>query len=633
MKVAANKGFSNSPNKLVPLSLVLVYAFLISLSLYLAYSLRFDFEIPTGYRRQFLLLLLLIVPLKLFFLLVFGQFRQILSYFSIPDLTRIFYALCSASFVLLFSWLFVDHQDWRIPRGVILADLLFSLVFMVGFRTAIRLWNEKKAPMKVEKSGRVAQKRLGIFGAGSAGASLASELLSKPYLGLVPVVFLDDDINKIGKKLHGIPVLNASEPLQNITEKYGFSRLAIAMPSIRASRIKEVVSWAAEAKVETNIVPSLHDLSTGRVRIEELRQVRVEDVLGRDPVDLDDASIARLVTGKTVWVTGAGGSIGSEIARQVLALDPAKLVLLDHSEAALFEIQFDLLRKDMSAPLQLLVADAGDRNWMRINMRQHKPDIVFYAAAYKHVHLMELQPWQALRNNTIHFHHFAEMMAEAGVAKLVLISTDKAIRPNSVMGASKRLAEWSMLALQQKYPNTKMISVRFGNVLESSGSVIPIFRRQIAEGGPVTVTDPEATRYFMTIPEAVGLVLQATFMGQGNEVFVLNMGDPVRILDLARQMIQLSGFVPDKEICIIFTGLRPGEKLHEELDSHCENIEPTAHPRIWKYRVENTPLLLQYEPWILSLEKDLNDLSSTDLKERIRTFVTDYVPAADPSSN
>lgn len=613
------------PGWLIPLGLLVAYGAACTASFVLAYGIRFEFEIPSSYMRQMVLSLLYVIPLKLLLLAAFGQFRHLLGYFSIPDLNRVFFALLIASLILYGLRMIFDEDRKGIPQGVILADLLFSLVFIVGFRTGLRIYREKFAVEPRADERRKPRRRIGIVGAGSAGATLAAELLAKPHLGLRPVVFLDDDPAKEGKTLHGVPVLSAGKSLAEMGERFNLDALAIAMPSINATRIREFVARAAEAKLDTQIVPSLHEITSGRVRIDELRQVQVEDLLGRDPVDLDDAVIAEEIQGKVVCISGAGGSIGAEIARQVLARDPARLILLDHSESALFAIQQSILDYRPDARLEILVADIRDEPPMRILFEKHRPQILFHAAAFKHVPLMEDLPWQAVGNNAIGSWKFAELAVKYEAERFVLISTDKAIRPSSVMGATKRLAEIGIQVLQKRSKATILQAVRFGNVLESSGSVIPTFRKQIARGGPVTVTDPEVTRYFMTIPEAVGLVLQSACMGKGGEVFVLDMGTPVKILELAREMIELSGFVPDQEIEIHFTGLRPGEKLHEDLNDLLENAVETAHPRIRNYRECNSKPE-NYEEWLSQKETNMFRMSKEELKQAMVEMVPEYIP-------
>ncbi|MEM0965512.1 MAG: nucleoside-diphosphate sugar epimerase/dehydratase [Verrucomicrobiota bacterium] len=612
--------------------LAIAYAFFFAMSLWLAYDLRFDFLVPEQAQVERLVALSFVIPLKLVCLWLFGQFRGLLSFFRIPDLSRLFFGLLLASTVLLIVRVLEPTGLQVIPRGVLLADFLLSLILLVGFRMGLRVAREKFN----QKSGgrRKKTERIGVIGAGSTGATLAAEFLAKPHLGVNPVVFFDDDPGKVGRDIHGIPIVPIPESFEGATDRFVITTVAIAIPSLNGRRVREILESARAARLETTIIPSLHELSTGRVKIEEMRNIEVEDLLGRESVLVANDSIRDFVKERVVLVTGAGGSIGSEIVRQVASFNPARILLLDHSELAVFSIEQEMRENESGASVTALVADICEPLTMRKILKRYRPAIIFHAAAYKHVPLMETQPWEAVANNAVGTLRIGSLAREFGVERFVLVSTDKAINPTSVMGASKRLAEMAVQSLQESSAcaadatgrsGTKFCSVRFGNVLGSSGSVIPTFRRQIERGGPVTVTHPDVTRYFMTIPEAVGLVLQAAAIGEGGEIFLLDMGKPVKIIDLARQMIQLSGFEPDTEIEIEITGLRPGEKLFEELNYETENSEETVHPRIRALRT-NLGAGAEFEEWMVTLEQDLLSLSESEVKDRIRERVTEYTP-------
>ncbi|MBC2601209.1 polysaccharide biosynthesis protein [Puniceicoccus vermicola] len=602
--------------------LALVYSALFVAALLLAYEVRFDFLIPESYRDQRWWALLYVLPLKLLALFCFGQFRGLLSFFRVPDLNRTFAALFLCSLIFFAIRIFPAPGLVDIPRGIILADLLFSTVGLVGFRMVLRIYREKKGAGPREKHQR---HRVVVIGAGSTGAALAADLLARPQLGLHPVVFLDDDPEKKGRQIHGVPIWGNPEQLEDAAERFSATRIVIAVPTLQARRIREILKTAGNVGLETVIVPSLHELSSGRIRVEEMRRVEVEDLLGRESVPIKVDLIRKIVEGQTVLVTGAGGSIGSELVRQLATLSPKKLLLIDAAENALFEIVEEMREGFPGVDLESWVLDYREWAITRRILETQPPSVIFHAAAYKHVPLMESQPREAVLNNFLGTYQLSKLAIEFGVERFVLISTDKAINPTSVMGCSKRMAEIALQSLQRESQNTKFLAVRFGNVLGSSGSVIPTFRRQIARGGPVTVTHPEVTRYFMTISEAVGLVLQAASLGEGGEIFLLEMGDPIKIIDLARQMIQLSGYEPETEIEIEITGLRPGEKLFEELNYDTETSDETNHPRIRRLQCLSARTE-RFEEWIAELEKDLLTLSREELKKKIAERVPEYQP-------
>jgi FlaA1/EpsC-like NDP-sugar epimerase len=470
--------------------------------------------------------------------------------------------------------------------------------------------------------------RIAVVGAGQTGAQLVADLLGRRGHGLEPVCFLDDDAAKHDLHIHGVPVVGSPARMGELAEKYGVTEIILALPSTSVRRIREVSALAAASNLRVLVVPSMAELAGGSVRASDIRPISVEDILGREPVKLDDAAIADMVKGRVVLVTGAGGSIGLELSRQVAAHGPAKLLLLDQCEVLLYQAEQELIAAGYGALITPLVGDVTDLARMTAAFTTYRPSLVLHAAAHKHVPMMEAQPGEALKNNVEGTWVVAHLAAEHGAEKFVLISSDKAVNPTNVMGASKRLAELMLRSLQARTGGrTSFMAVRFGNVLGSSGSVIPIFRRQIAVGGPVTVTHPDVKRYFMTIPEAVGLVLQSATLGQGGDILVLEMGQPLKIIDVARQLIELSGLRPDVDIEIRIIGLRPGEKLVEELQCEGEQFRPTTHPRVFRFVAAGETSL---PPEALRAQvTDLLRLEPGDCKQGIRRLVPEYVPFAE----
>ncbi|MEI6070400.1 MAG: nucleoside-diphosphate sugar epimerase/dehydratase [Verrucomicrobiae bacterium] len=559
--------------------LTAAYAAILFVALLSALLLRFDFAVPADFWTRFWYSLLWILPLKLALLAVFGQFRSLLTYFSLPDAKRIGAALVTAGIIEAAVWVALAGA-MVIPRGVIASDVLLSFLALGGFRVALRLYREQTLSGRPEDH-QLGRRRVAIIGAGSAGAALVRDIQSRQGLGLEVVCFIDDDQTKIGNRLHGKPVLGPTRKLAEIAESLDLKKVIIAMPTAKPTVIKQLVSQINEAGLDHDILPSVDQLLRRKVTVEHLRHVSPEDLLGREPVQLDDAAIAGLIKGRVVLVTGGGGSIGSELCRQIASHAPAKLIVIERAEPSLFSIEQEL-RRDFGW-LDTIPLAASVCNPERIGsvFEIFRPNLVFHAAAHKHVPLMEAQPAEAVLNNAIGTMIVAEAARKHGCERFVLVSTDKAVNPTNVMGATKRLAELVINGLQHSSNcATRFCSVRFGNVLGSSGSVIPTFRQQITSGGPVTVTHPDVIRYFMSIPEAVGLILQSATLAEEGDVFVLDMGEPIRIQDLARQMIELCGFVPDEEIKIEFIGLRPGEKLFEETIHKGENIVATSHPKI-----------------------------------------------------
>jgi len=606
-------------------ALLLAYTLELSTAFWLAYEVRWDFAVPDTFLTQRLQLLAMVVICKLILLHSFGQFRSMLSYFGLADFSGVVLAMSSASVMMLSLWC-VAAPGASPPRGVILMDFVLSIALLCAFRLFLRVVRARVTSGRVRPG--LDERRIAIIGAGDVGEAFAKELLSRSGGGLRPVVFVDDDPAKIGRSIHGLPVYGPMSKLLEIAPEVQLHELVVAIPTAGPKLIGEIVQLGRRIGVQTQIVPSAVQLASGQVKVDRIRPVAIEDLLGRDPVELDSERIDGLIHDRVVLVTGAGGSIGSELCRQILEKGPRRLVMIDQTEIALFEIENELLATPGGARCILpLIADITDPNSMQAIFAAQRPEIVFHAAAHKHVPLMERQPCEAIKNNTLGTAQLARLASEHGVERFVLISTDKAINPTSVMGCSKRLAE-KALQVRQRTPGNKtcFLAVRFGNVLGSSGSVIPTFRRQIARGGPVTVTHAEMTRYFMTIPEAVGLVLQAATLGTGGEIFILDMGKPVKIIDMARQMIELSGFKPDVDIEVRITGLRPGEKLYEELRHTDESHETTTHPRVYRLKAIPGAVAEQDDGWLTTLRTVAATGNAAEIKTAMKQLVPEYTP-------
>lgn len=599
-----------------------LYTGVLTLSLWLSCELRYGFEVPVGTADWWLRMTPLVVAIKLGFLYGFGQFTGWLTYFSIPELRRLTRAMLSGSLVIALL-------DWRLGEGgasvpMLIIDLVFSFAGISACRVGLRVLAMQH--VAVACGPKRLLRRVGIIGAGDAGAMLARELESNRRAGMAPVAFFDDDRNKWGSRVHEIPVVGGPEMLSDDPSVLELDEVIIAMPSAPARRIKEVVTMLSRSAVKFQTVPSLAQLATGQVEVSHLRKVEIEDLLGREPVALQTDEIRDVLQGKVVLVTGAGGSIGSELCRQIAPFEPKVLLIVERAEGNLYHIEQELTALGFRGKFVPLVADILDQERMEGLFRKHGPQVVFHAAAHKHVPMMESQPGEAIRNNSIGTARLAELSLRTGVERFLMISTDKAINPTNVMGTTKRLGEIFVQSLHEANPGrTKFMAVRFGNVLGSSGSVIPLFKKQIIAGGPVTVTHPEVTRYFMTIPEAVGLVLQTVAQGEGGEIFVLDMGRPVKIADLAQQLIELSGLKPGVDINIEYVGLRPGEKLYEELSYQGENIAETRHPKIMRLVCQAEPIS-QVRANFLRLEERVSDPSPESLKQLLHQLVPEYRP-------
>ncbi|MCX7196139.1 MAG: nucleoside-diphosphate sugar epimerase/dehydratase [Proteobacteria bacterium] len=585
----------------------------------LAYLLRFNFEPPPHFIDEMLHTLIWVVPLQSIIFWRFGLYRGLWRYASVTDLRQIFLAVLTAAALIPFVlWMF--RISAVIPRSVLVIDPALLLLVMGGSRFIYRLWKEHGFYRNLKLN----MEPVLVLGASDAAVGLSKELARSRDWRLVG--FLDDNVDKHGRILNGIKVLGALDSLPQWAERMTVKQAIVAMPSASHQVRKRSIEICNQARVKVLTVPSFDDLLSGRVAISQLRAVELDDLLGRDPVQLDAVGLQELFTSKTVLVTGAGGSIGSELCRQIINFKPRTLVMLELSEFALYNMEQELAAKFDGLDIVCLIGDVRDAARLDQVFSEYKPTVVFHAAAYKHVPLMEQHnAWQAIRNNVLGTWSVATAAQRHGVAKFVLISTDKAVNPTNVMGASKRLAEMVCQGLQQS-GGTRFIMVRFGNVLGSTGSVIPKFREQIAKGGPITVTHPDITRYFMSIPEAAQLVLQASLMGKGGEIFVLDMGDPVKIVDLANDLIRLSGLSKD-DIRIEFTGLRLGEKLYEELLADNEHTLPTPHTklRIAQAREVDAKWLENLLIWFSA--------HTTQSDAEVKFALIQWIPEYSPNSN
>ena len=575
--------------RLLRISQSLIDLTVLTLAFAIAFFLRFDWRPPTDMIGRLALVAPYVVVGEYLVLWLFGVPRFSWRYVGLREVGRILFAALVANVLLLWARIALgelqdDYAYLRhgvIPLGVIASNFALTFLGVGGVRVLRRIVGEQLESRRTMKKAAGRELVPTMFvGAGAGGLLMTKEIARRPDLGVKPVGFLDDDRDKVGTTVGGVPVVGTTERLPELCERYGAHQVLITMASAPGSTVRRISKLAEQAGLPVQIIPGLFEILDGRVNLSRIRPVAIEDLLRREPVQLDAEAIAADLRGRVVLVTGAGGSIGSEICRQVASYAPERLMLVERAENSLFHIHRELSASHPGVELVPLIADVGDAARMRALFAQHRPYSVFHAAAHKHVPMMEWNPGEAIKNNVFGTKLLADLADEHGANSFVMISTDKAVNPTSVMGASKRVAEMYVQALASK-SDTRFVTVRFGNVLGSAGSVIPIFREQIAAGGPVTVTHPEMCRYFMTIPEACQLVLQAGTMGEGGEIFVLDMGEPVKIVDLARDLIRLSGFRPDEDIEIQFTGVRPGEKLFEELSLDAEHAGKTKHPKIF----------------------------------------------------
>ena len=608
---------------------VLIFTF----SIVASYLFRFEFSLSPIYIQQIKTVLLWIVPLKILVFLFSGVYRGIWRYTSIRDFW-ILARTCLLSTLLILAVILYMGDFQGYSRAIFIADGVLTFLLIGGKLMAIRSYFAGYANPKnrEELFPKVTYKKVLIIGAGAAGEKILREIIENYQLPYKVVGFIDDDPDKKGRSIHGIPVLGDVDNLPDILEKENVQEILIAIPSASGEQIRHVVEACQKCAVSYKIVPGIGDLIDGRVSVKALRDISYEDLLGRKPVQLDITGIRNYLDGKTVLITGCGGSIGSELCRQVIKYQPNSIILLDSSESNLFNIQMEMQNEQYFRHCEAVLAHVQNRQLMNDIFKKYKPQVVFHAAAYKHVPMLEKNPWEAVFNNIMGSRMVMEMSLKHQVERFVLVSTDKAVRPTNVMGTSKRITELIMQSLQGN--GTRFMAVRFGNVVGSSGSVIPLFRRQIEQGGPVTVTHPEINRYFMTIPEASQMILQAGAMGEGGEIFVLRMGTPVKISDMARDLIRLSGKEPDVDIKIVFTGLREGEKLYEELITVGEDILPTGHEKVMVLRSNEHSSDVQFllktkeklNKAIDDLAKEAQSHDGKTIKKKLKEIVPEYTP-------
>lgn len=612
-----SKGGTILKESLKVYALVICDIFLINLSILISFALRFDgdfIKVFPSYIDSVLQAAVVATIIKVGCFIFFKLYSSLWKYASIYEMISLLVAAFAGN-VLMFGYALLPNT--RIPRSIFLIAFFTDAALIGGIRFAYRVMGKiKNGAFTYHKN----YKRILVIGGGKAGAIVINELVRNPEMKSTPVAIIDDDRAKVGKKLHGVPVVGGRETIIWTVKLKRIDEIIVAIPSANKKEVNEILAECAKTCCKVKILPSVCQLIDGSVVMQKVRNVDIEDLLGRESVKIDLDEISSYFCNQVVLVTGGGGSIGSELCRQIAALKPGKLVILDNYENNAFEIQNELLGKYPELNLSVVIANIREKQRIDNIFKKYKPDMVFHAAAHKHVPLMEENPTEAIKNNVFGTLNMAECADKYGAKKFVLISTDKAVNPTNVMGATKRIAEMIVQATDL-YSKTEFAAVRFGNVLGSNGSVIPIFKKQIEQGGPVTVTHPEITRYFMTIPEAVQLVLQAGVMAQGGEIFVLDMGKPVKICDLARNLIRLSGFEPDQDIKIEFTGLRPGEKLYEELLMAEEGLQATKNESIFV-----APSIFTD---IITLKREINKLN--DIIGSNTEEIINYIPVLVPT--
>ncbi|MEJ5166069.1 MAG: nucleoside-diphosphate sugar epimerase/dehydratase [Thermoanaerobaculia bacterium] len=593
--------------------------FLIFLSLFLSYTVRFEFQLKRSWEVDFLLWFPIFILIKLFFLNIFGLYNITWAFVGIRELANILKAMFFSSSILYFLNVYLKYvvQNVYVPRSILLMDFFLSVLFISFFRVSKRFYYEI---VKTQPQGKPTL----IIGAGSTGERLVREFIRSEERHYFPIGFLDDSEDKQGTKIHGIPVLGKISDLNRVLEENEVKTAIIAITTINHIRLKEIFESLSEAGIEEiKVVPHITKLPEHAVSVRDIQDIKIEDLLYREPVQIEETRIQEFLMEKRVLITGAGGSIGSEIVRQVLKFSPEKVICLDIDETEIFNL-LNSLKKSLNTLIIPYVADIREKRAVEKLFQEHKPEVVFHSAAYKHVPMMEYFPQEAIKTNIFGTYNLGKLALEYKVERFINISTDKAVNPTSVMGATKRFAEMLCTSLN-KQNSTKFISVRFGNVLASRGSVVPVFLEQIKKGGPVTVTHKDMKRYFMTIPEAVILVFQAAAMGEGGEVFVLDMGKPVSILKLAEDLIRINRLKPYEDIQIEFTGLRPGEKLYEELLTAEEGTTKTTHQKVFRAKNESHFDGKELQKILKEFEESLEE-NSLKIKNLIKKYVPYYKP-------
>ena len=610
---------------------------LITASIYGAHLVRFEFSFPPEFAVLFYKILPAVIFIKIVTFFFFDLYRGMWRYTSISDLFNIIKASTISSFLIIFLILFMTRFE-GFSRSVFIIDWCLTVLFITGHRVAIRLYYEQLSwdgswltamhkliglLTKKQPEG----KKILIVGAGDCGEKICREIINNLQLHQNIVGFIDDDPKKLGKKIHGIPVLGSVNDIKSVSQKTKADEALIAIPSASSKKIRKIIETCKGNGIISKIIPGYSELIDGKITVNAIREVAYRDLLGREIIKLDTEKIGAYLKRKKVLVTGAGGSIGSELCRQICRFKPESIILYERAESPLYEIEIDIKRKFPDIKAISLLADVIDTTNLEKAFITNKPQVVFHTAAYKHVPMLELQPWKAIENNIQGTQNLVNVSKKHNIERFVFVSTDKAVRPTNVMGASKRVAE--MLVQSQNgcgLSQTRFMIVRFGNVIGSVGSVVPMFKKQIERGGPVTVTHPDVTRYFMTIPEACQLILQAGAMGNGGEIFLFDMGTPIKIVDMAKDLIRLSGFVPDEDIKIEYIGLRPGEKLFEELITEGEGIVPTSHEKIMTLKGIDCSLDI-----LNGNIEDITRLSEgqdhNQIKQMLKKIVPEYMPS------
>lgn len=579
---------------------------------------KFDFLIPEEYLQVYLRNRIFATVIMLIVFYIFNLYQSIWKYAGLDELIYIVASSIVGGFILFLVYNCI--LNIKFSGCFYILFTLLTISFVGGSRFVYRILGRAKLVLFKDD---LCRKRVLVIGGGEAGSMVIKEMYNNPQIHKYPVAVIDDDLRKYKRKIHGVPIVGTRKDIERVVQEEKIDEILIAMPSVGRQEIREIANICNKTKCSLKTLPGVYEIIDGKVGIKKIRDIEIEDLLGRDPVKVDLAAISGYLANEIVLVTGGGGSIGSELCRQIASFSPRKLIIFDSYENNAYEIQQELKWKygdDLN--LEVYIGTVREQNRLEQIFKIHNPKVIFHAAAHKHVPLMESNPMEAIKNNVFGTINVAECADRYGAKRFVLISTDKAVNPTSIMGATKRIAEIVVQAMDKK-SKTEFVVVRFGNVLGSNGSVVPLFRKQILEGGPVTVTDPEIIRYFMTISEAVQLVIQAGAMGQGGEIFVLDMGEPVRIVDLARDLIKLSGFEPDVDIKIEYTGLRPGEKLYEELLMAEEGLEETKHEKIFVGKsVFNNMGQLRKEFEILRaiLIKEDGELAEIVLKKLVPTY-------------